>query len=637
MSDYLSTDPNEGYLSTDPNEGGTAVAEPPTEQDKRLQAMGVDTQAPEAIGEKFAQEHPVIQNAATALGRSVSKAIPRSLTDALGFVTPVVGAVEDVKKTLKTVSDIANGSTVQQATEVNRPESFALREADKTAPFSEQRFETGFDTVGQLLMAAGITHGLTKSPTLSSKLGLEKPTSEAAFPKDGYHWQGLDAQGKDVDGVVIAPDVQGAITQIRAQGHYPVSLSERGRPLPGAEIPTGEPTTTVPEAAPEAQPVSSAEPVPAATGVSTPNDLPASAEAGQPASVPAVDAAQAPADRIDSAMQSAKYIDDLEGRKRNEGAGVYHSKTREINLPSDLDLTNPSRVFLKAHEEAHHIWDGLQNVTAAESIRGNPEALAEFKQTSSAKSEVIRNKSKLDDPSTVDWIEAIPNVYAEIKVKGLKLPALQKWLNDIVPDKNLTTRPDSSGSTPIGDSVSSPKSETVAPLSEAAAKEEPVQRNWDLFNENLRDDLDSFSPARNTGEVNYDLTDAADRFVEFAKNDTSGKSLDKLVSDFAKSDEATPSQIKKLRQSVKSVLGNEPVGTSGALGEILDRNSGVKAEQIKASLKGESQLPENTEVSVKATTPEGEPLEVKMDAREAERTLNERANKLQDLLNCLGG
>jgi hypothetical protein len=85
----------------------------------------------------------------------------------------------------------------------------------------------------------------------------------------------------------------------------------------------------------------------------------------------------------------------------------------------------------------------------------------------------------------------------------------------------------------------------------------PAGRDWELFGENLRADLDSFSPARSTGRVSYELEDVADRFVEFAKGDKSGAPIEKLVSEFAKDDEASPSQIKKLRQAVKSVLASE--------------------------------------------------------------------------------
>lgn len=98
------------------------------------------------------------------------------------------------------------------------------------------------------------------------------------------------------------------------------------------------------------------------------------------------------------------------------------------------------------------------------------------------------------------------------------------------------------------------ESVTVAPEPVAAV------RDWDVFYEELVADLDSFAPAREKkgGEIDYDLQDAAKRFVDFAKADTSGRPLVDLVKDFAKIDEASASQIRKLRQSVKSVSDQPP-------------------------------------------------------------------------------
>lgn len=132
-----------------------------------------------------------------------------------------------------------------------------------------------------------------------------------------------------------------------------------------------------------------------------------------------------------------------------------------------------------------------------------------------------------------------------------------------------------------------------APTPAAPPKEPaPPTRDWDLFNENLRDDLDAFSPARTTGKVDYDLMDVADRFVEYAKADKSGKSLDKLVSDFAKTDEASQSQIRKLRQSVKSVLSEEtpttptPQSVAKASAEVqqVALTEGQRSAKVPASV-----------------------------------------------------
>ena len=95
-------------------------------------------------------------------------------------------------------------------------------------------------------------------------------------------------------------------------------------------------------------------------------------------------------------------------------------------------------------------------------------------------------------------------------------------------------------------------------LEQEASKPAAAQsRDWEAYAEELRGDLDAFGPARDTGKMDYDLMDMADRFVEFAKADVSGKPLSKLVSEFAKGDDATKTQIKKLRESVKSLESKE--------------------------------------------------------------------------------
>ena len=84
-------------------------------------------------------------------------------------------------------------------------------------------------------------------------------------------------------------------------------------------------------------------------------------------------------------------------------------------------------------------------------------------------------------------------------------------------------------------------------------KKEAISRDWDKYYEDLVGDLDSFAPARETGKRNYEMDDVAKRFVDYAKSDNSGKTLIDLVKDFSKYDDASASQIRKLRDSVKSL------------------------------------------------------------------------------------
>lgn len=80
------------------------------------------------------------------------------------------------------------------------------------------------------------------------------------------------------------------------------------------------------------------------------------------------------------------------------------------------------------------------------------------------------------------------------------------------------------------------------------------ERNWDLFAEELHGDLDSWNPSRNSGKADYDLMDAADRFVEFARKSGSNDLL-ATFKEFSRQDGATQSQLRKLRGSLKNLHG----------------------------------------------------------------------------------
>lgn len=92
----------------------------------------------------------------------------------------------------------------------------------------------------------------------------------------------------------------------------------------------------------------------------------------------------------------------------------------------------------------------------------------------------------------------------------------------------------------------------VAPAPKPVEPAKPV-RNWDALYDDLTASLDAFSPARETGRRNYELDDMAQRFVEFAQQDNSGRSLAELVKEFSLTDEANSSQIKKLKAAVSEV------------------------------------------------------------------------------------
>lgn len=80
--------------------------------------------------------------------------------------------------------------------------------------------------------------------------------------------------------------------------------------------------------------------------------------------------------------------------------------------------------------------------------------------------------------------------------------------------------------------------------------------DWDAFSEKLYDDLSSWEDSRTPGKQTWGLRDAADRFIEFAKSDTSGKSILELFKQFKATDSASKSQLNKLGKSIQSA--NEP-------------------------------------------------------------------------------
>ena len=155
--------PPEAADSWAPPEAESAPAAPGTPggylEDRLLTGLGVGSRG-----------RGILANAETGLAETAKSLVPKSLSDILGFASPVTGAVEDISKTARTLSDVLfGGKTAEEATRANRPEDFALADADKTPAFSKERFTAGFGTAAQMLMAGGIVHGL-RTPTLAETL-----------------------------------------------------------------------------------------------------------------------------------------------------------------------------------------------------------------------------------------------------------------------------------------------------------------------------------------------------------------------------------------------------------------------------------------------------------------------------------
>jgi hypothetical protein len=108
-------------------------------------------------------------------------------------------------------------------------------------------------------------------------------------------------------------------------------------------------------------------------------------------------------------------------------------------------------------------------------------------------------------------------------------------------------------------------------------------RDWDVFNEKLRDDLDSWNNARESGRRNYELMDVADRFVEFARTQPANRGILDIYKDFAKTDSASAGQLRKLKETLKAVEPKAPptpLTDAAATADINTAAEPAKGEKV---------------------------------------------------------
>lgn len=189
-----------------------------------------------------------------------------------------------------------------------------------------------------------------------------------------------------------------------------------------------------------------------------------------------------------------------------------------------------------------------------ESLPYSDADLARYKELR-AEQEQLKKDSKIISPETGQFTpEATKNFkeFEELRNKYNGMPPEQIPIPRVVED--YTEEP--------GQVVATAEELKAAEPERKPVPDEPTPTtDWDKLYEDLADSLDAFSPARHTGVRSYELDDMAQRFVDYAKADKSGKPLIELAKDFAKQDEATPAQIKKLRAVLKDMPGVEPVPT----------------------------------------------------------------------------
>ena len=105
----------------------------------------------------------------------------------------------------------------------------------------------------------------------------------------------------------------------------------------------------------------------------------------------------------------------------------------------------------------------------------------------------------------------------------------------------------------------------------------PLIENWDLFNENLHSNLDSWHDARGSAKVNYDLMDLADAFVEYAKNNPEA-TIEKTLTEFRKTADASKRNLTRLAESVKQEFAN--LSKEMTLQEKLKAEGEAKLKQM---------------------------------------------------------
>lgn len=83
-----------------------------------------------------------------------------------------------------------------------------------------------------------------------------------------------------------------------------------------------------------------------------------------------------------------------------------------------------------------------------------------------------------------------------------------------------------------------------------------MNTDYDRLAEDLRDEVDSFAPARDTGRRDYDMDDVIDRFVTYASS-RPGLGLDALARSFGRQDPASAGQLRKLRGALRGITLSE--------------------------------------------------------------------------------
>jgi hypothetical protein len=245
----VSTDPTDPHfgLESDPTNPNFGLAPTPAP----AAPAAVDTPSvaeqygtggdPTEVIKKFLDTPSAAKNALEAAAETIKGFVPASLKQAAEMATPLTGAIENLVQTPQKLSDVLfGGKTVAQAF----PESQTLVEAEKTPPFSKERFQAGFGIASQLGMAALLSKQIAPNEPapLQEALGFKSPPEQPGAPAAPL--TDVVTNGQDIKPVVesIKPVEATQPTEIQPQEVIPNAIQE---PSTSGVVP--QPRETTPE------------------------------------------------------------------------------------------------------------------------------------------------------------------------------------------------------------------------------------------------------------------------------------------------------------------------------------------------------------------------------------------------------
>lgn len=150
--------------STAPNAFGAATGG----GERAEVAAAAEQQEIERAASSGARSPQWVKNAAEAAVEVLKESIPRSPAQVLEMLTPLGGAMHDVKGTFNALGEWVNGKPAEEAFRGHLPENFVLKDAENAPAGSKERFLAAFGTLANLIdvaFPAGVGRTVTKPRT----------------------------------------------------------------------------------------------------------------------------------------------------------------------------------------------------------------------------------------------------------------------------------------------------------------------------------------------------------------------------------------------------------------------------------------------------------------------------------------